>query len=324
MVFKHKKDPLIFQGKKKSKKYFEGWYFKQVSFDLKDIVSIIPGISINSADSHSFIQIIYLYDVDGYKNLKTQYYRFSVEDFKSTDRPFSLKIGNNTFRNEGIELNLNNGEFLIKGNICFSDFTKINRNILLPDAMGYFSYFPFMECYHDIVSMSHKLKGVISVNNKVIDFNDGKGYIEKDWGTSFPNEYIWLQSNHFEGNEASIMFSLAHIPFIGASFQGFICNLIINNHEYRFATYNKSKIKNVSYSDNFLEIYIDKDEFELSIKAVVCRDSGMLRAPRKGAMDILIKEGLSGAAEIRLLKNSKVVFEGKANPCAIEMMYRKE
>ena len=324
MVFKHKKDPLIFQGKKKSKKYFEGWYFKQVSFDLKDIVSIIPGISINSADSHSFIQIIYLYDVDGYKNLKTQYYRFSVEDFKSTDRPFSLKIGNNTFRNEGIELNLNNGEFLIKGNICFSDFTKINRNILLPDAMGYFSYFPFMECYHDIISMSHKLKGVISVNNKVIDFKDGKGYIEKDWGTSFPNEYIWLQSNHFEGNEASIMFSLAHIPFIGRSFQGFICNFIINNREYRFATYNKSKIKSVSYSDDYLEIDIVKDKFGLNIKAVVCRDSGELKAPRNGAMDILIKEGLSGAAEIRLLKNSKVVFEGKANPCAIEMMYRKE
>ena len=59
MVFKHKKDPLTFQGKKKSKKYFEGWYFKQVSFDLKDIVSVIPGISINSADSHAFIQIIY-------------------------------------------------------------------------------------------------------------------------------------------------------------------------------------------------------------------------------------------------------------------------
>jgi hypothetical protein len=324
MVFKHKKDPLTFQGKKKSKKYFEGWYFKQVSFDLKDIVSVIPGISINSADSHAFIQIIYSYDVDGSQNLKTQYYRFSVEDFKSTDKPFSLKIGNNTFINEGIEFNLNNGEFLIKGNICFSDFTKIHRNILSPDAMGYFSYLPFMECYHDIISMSHKLKGFISVNNKVIDFNEGKGYIEKDWGRSFPNEYIWLQSNHFEGNEASIMFSLAHIPFIGRSFQGFICNFIINNREYRFATYNKSKIKSVSYSDDYLEIDIVKDKFGLNIKAVVCRDSGELKAPRNGAMDILIKEGLSGAAEIRLLKNSKVVFEGKANPCAIEMMYRKE
>ena len=168
---------LSFREEEKQK-YFEGWYFKQVSFDLKDIVSIIPGISINSADSHAFIQIIYSYDVDGYKNLKTQYYRFSVEDFKSTDRPFSLKIGNNTFRNEGIELNLNNGEFLIKGNICFSDFTKLTEIYYYRMQWG-ISYFPFMECYHDIISMSHKLKGFISVNNKVIDFNEGKGYIEK-------------------------------------------------------------------------------------------------------------------------------------------------
>ena len=43
--------------------------------------------------------------------------------------------------------------------------------------------------------MSHKLKGVISVNNKVIDFKDGKGYIEKTGVHHFlMNIYASIQS----------------------------------------------------------------------------------------------------------------------------------
>lgn len=36
-------------------------------------------------------------------------------------------------------------------------------------------------------------------------------------------------------------------------------------------------------------------------------------------MDIIIKEGLSGLVNISLLKNSIILFEGKGNPCAIEI-----
>ena len=80
MVLKHKKNPLIFQGKKKEKEYFEGWYFKHVSCDLKNIIGIIPGFSKNDEDSHAFIQIIISKEFDG-KTLNTQYYKFSTDDF---------------------------------------------------------------------------------------------------------------------------------------------------------------------------------------------------------------------------------------------------
>lgn len=319
MILKHKKNPLIFQGKNKDNKYFEGWYFKQVSSDLKNIISIIPGISKNNTDSHAFIQVIVLHELEGSTKVNTQYYRFSIKDFKYTDEPFCLTIGKNTFKNEGIELNLTNDEYSIQGSISFSEFAEINRNIFSPNAMGYFSYLPLMECYHDIISMNHGIKGVFKVNNMVFDLSKGKGYIEKDWGTSFPKEYLWLQSNHFGDTDASIMVSLAHIPFLGFSFQGFICNLNYNGHEYRFATYNNSKITKTICSGDLLEIVIAKGEYELKIEAVVCQDSGALKAPVKGSMDHIIKEGLSGSVYVRLLKDSKVLFEKTGNPCAIEV-----
>ena len=319
MVFKNTKDPIVFQGKNKSDKYFEGWYFKQVSQDLKSIISIIPGISKGSLDSHAFIQSIITYEQDGNTILKTKYHRFSINEFKYADEPFCLTIGNNTFKNEGIKLDLMNDEYAIKGRIRFSKFTKIKRNAFSPTAMGFFAYLPFMECYHDIMSMNHNIKGLLTVNNKVFDFNNGKGYIEKDWGTSFPKEYIWLQSNHFDYTDTSIMFSLAHIPFLGASFQGFICNFTYNNQEYRFATYNNSKIACVNYSGGKLEVIIVRGAYRLIIKAEIGQDSAALKAPIKGNMNILIKEGLCGLVDLELLKNSKTLFEGKGNPCAIEI-----
>ncbi|MCK7537696.1 MAG: tocopherol cyclase family protein [Marinilabiliales bacterium] len=33
---------------------------------------------------------------------------------------------------------------------------------------------------------------------KMADFSGGRGYIEKDWGHSFPSAYVWMQSNHFQ------------------------------------------------------------------------------------------------------------------------------
>mgnify|MGYP006963481750 CR=1 FL=1 len=57
---KKSKNSSMFQGNKKTKKYFEGWYFKMVSQDEISILSVIPGISISEDGStkHAFIQII--------------------------------------------------------------------------------------------------------------------------------------------------------------------------------------------------------------------------------------------------------------------------
>ncbi|WP_243392439.1 MULTISPECIES: tocopherol cyclase family protein [unclassified Mesotoga] len=32
----------------------------------------------------------------------------------------------------------------------------------------------------------------------MIDLTGGKGYIEKDWGRSLPDAWIWMQSNNFD------------------------------------------------------------------------------------------------------------------------------
>ena len=48
--FKKILHPELFQGNHKKNNYFEGWYYKLVSFDQKTSIAFIPGISINKKD----------------------------------------------------------------------------------------------------------------------------------------------------------------------------------------------------------------------------------------------------------------------------------
>lgn len=321
MTLKYQKDPFIFQGKRKGKKYFEGWYFKQVSWDAENIISIIPGISKDPLDPHCFVQAIaFLNGLNNCKILRTYYFKYSIDEFEIKDEPFRLGVGDSLFYNKGIILNLKNEDCRIKGRIEFSPFTKIHRNIITPSAMGYFAYFNFMECHHDIISMNHSLSGKLMINDEEIDLNQGKGYIEKDWGTSFPREYIWLQSNHFGEDNTSIMLSIARIPFLGMEFRGFICNLILDGREFRFATYNNSKIMKFSCLGGLMKFVISKGKYKLIINGEICDSLGSLKAPGNGAMSKIIKEGLTGHVDIKLSANSRTLFEGRGAPCAIEIV----
>lgn len=54
--------------------------------------------------------------------------------------------------------NTNNENVNISGKIDYSDNKNIKTSNLNPNIMGPFSYMPFMECNHAIVSMQNKAK----------------------------------------------------------------------------------------------------------------------------------------------------------------------
>jgi len=218
MLFNKIRDPILFQGNMKNSGYFEGWYYKQVSLDEKTAVCMIPGVSLAVDDSHSFMQYIYIKtEENGEKAIKAGYLRYGLDDFRFYNDPFKIQIADNTFTRTAISVKLKDQNLHAEGTLEFGPFTPIRKSVLSPNIMGFFVYFPGMECYHGIVSMNHTLRGKLEINHEEIDFNDGKGYIEKDWGTSFPKKYIWIQCNNFENNDTSMFFSAADIPFIKSS-----------------------------------------------------------------------------------------------------------
>jgi tocopherol cyclase len=162
---------------------FHGYYYKHQKGNK--VVCFIPGVS----QSGSFIQVI--------TDKKSLQFNFG----SGTIKKHKINIGTCSFSNRGVNIDLPS----IKGNIEYSNLTPLKT-----DIMSFFKYFP-MECRHGVVSMKHNLKGILSVEDEIYDFNEGTGYIEFDKGKSFPKRYVWVQSN--EMDNFSIMMSVADIPF---------------------------------------------------------------------------------------------------------------
>lgn len=305
----------------RSKEYFEGWYFKQVSKDERSAISFIPGASLAKEDPHCFIQYIYVcLDENHKKIIRTGYHKFPLGDFVYNDDPFLIRVANNCFAESALSVKLkddHNND--IEAAFGFGPFHSIKKSILMPNMMGIFAYFPKMECYHDVISMNHLLHGALRVNEEEIDFNDGKGYIEKDWGTSFPKKYIWIQCNNFKNKNASVFCSVAEIPFINKSFSGYICNLVIDHDEYRFATYNNSKYTIERITDEEIALSFESRKARLKIEANLT-NTGELIAPQQGRMEKVIKEGLSGHVKIHLYnKQNGITYEDAGNMAGIEI-----
>ncbi|MGA1820079.1 MAG: tocopherol cyclase family protein [Thermoplasmatota archaeon] len=306
-------DPPVFQGTLKEKDYFEGWYLKNVSSDLSSVISFIPGVSL-SKKSHSFVQVI-----DGVKGW-TEYFEFPVNEFKPERDRFEVSVGPNRFSADGLKVDLKGKGHRIEGGLKFRDPNPFPKKFLSPGIMGLFTFVPGMECYHGVVSMGHGLEGKLSVDGEEMVFDGGKGYIEKDWGRSFPESWIWLQCNNFDDGGISLMVSVAKIPWLGKHFTGFLSFLKVGDEVYRFATYTGAKVKGFLLDGDEMQMEIRDRKHLLSILATQ-RNAGELAAPVHGSMDRRIKESVDSDVNFKLMdRNGKQIVSSAGRRAGLEIM----
>lgn len=306
-------NPEIYQGKYKSRNYFEGWYYKIIDKSSQNIFAIIPGVSITKEGKHAFIQFI------NANTGLTKYFKYEIADFYYSERELDISINNNHFDKFGLAVDFGLGDLKVYGNVDFINIVSFPKSTLNPGIMGPFSFVPFMECHHGIVNMHCELTGDITFNGKRIDFTGGYGYLEKDWGSSFPQSWIWLQSNHFDEYNASVMFSVASIPWFHSHFDGLISFLRVEDKLYRFATYTGAKISKLNYDKDKLFVLIEDSKFIFNIE-VTSSKGGLLKAPKKGRMDIEITETITSLVRITLTeKSGKKIFDGLGRNTGLEL-----
>jgi len=294
--------PEAFQGNLSKKSYFEGWYCKQVSADRTAVYSFIPGISLSETDSHSFIQII-----NGI-TAETHYLTFPVEQFSASRDRFEVLIGKNRFSREGIFLEIDQDGITLCGQLTYTNHVPFPQSIFAPGIMGPFSYIPNMECNHGMVSANHTVSGTLTINGLEIDFRNGEGYIEKDWGRSFPQSWIWIQCNSFTTPNSSCMLSVAKIPSMGTWFTGFLGFFYHEGVFHTFATWNGSKISSVTRSGAVLIIVIQKKKIRFTF-TVEQKSSGTLIAPTSGTMNRHIKESVDSEITVKMENQREILAE---------------
>jgi tocopherol cyclase len=300
-------NPDMYHGWGQSKKYFEGWYFKIVDNTEGYAFAFIPGISMGqNGECHAFIQVL-----DG-KRCTAEYVRFDADSFVPSDQSFDIQLAGNQFSTQKMTLDLPQ----IKGELTFENTTPWTKMLGAPGIMGWFSFVPFMECYHGVVSLNHTIKGSLTIQGQKIDFTGGRGYIEKDWGQSFPRGWIWLQTNHFDDPDMSLIASVAHIPFLGSHFIGYIVGFWFQKKLYRFATYTGAKMK-TQIIDNqiFLSFKDGKNQLDLTATKA---GTGSLVAPLQGDMTGKVNESLQAVIDVKFYERGKLIFEGKGRNAGLE------
>ncbi|MDF2543196.1 MAG: hypothetical protein K0S47_2914 [Herbinix sp.] len=306
--------PEVFQGRHKRRNYFEGWYYKLIDEKRKNALAIIPGVSFgkDGKHAHAFIQVL---------NSENQvnYIRYPISEFEFDQKEFRIRIGDNYFSKDSLSLKIHRKEIEIEGELLFNDIISLPKSLLRPGIMGIFSYIPYMECYHGLINMHHRIIGKLSILGDCIDFTKGYGYIEKDWGKSFPESWIWIQSNHFHGDDVTLMFSAAMIPWLTTSFPGFISFLRLGQEIYVFATYTGAHLKKLEYEGNQVNILLYDRRHILSLKAKHST-GGSLKAPKNGQMNRDIIESINGNVNVTLKDHhGNILYQGKGTNTGLEI-----
>ena len=253
--------------------YFTGRYYKHQKNG--NTICFIIG---HTADTE-FVQILTTYDVIQYDSLN------------------GVKISRSELRIDYPE---------VQGCVRYGKLLPLHSHI-----MGPFHFLP-MQCNHEVISMRHTIQGSFKVHGKRIDLNDGIGYIEGDYGRSFPKEYLWLHCNDFS-DDLSVMVSVADIPFCGIHFTGCICAITFRGKEYRLATYYGVRI----HAANEKKVILTQGKYRLDI-LISNADSYPLRSPINGKMINTIHESSCPKAKFRFTERDEVIFQTMSTHCSFE------
>ncbi len=308
-------DPAAYQDGRKSLGYFEGWYFKLVDASQEHALAVIPGISMaHGGEQHAFVQ---LNRDDG----TTAYWRFPADDFAWSRERFEVCIGPNRFSSHAIELDLSGEAGTLRGAVTFGPWVPWPVTAFSPGIMGWYRFVPFMECYHGVLGFDHPVEGSLALGGSLVDFTGGRGYAEKDWGRSFPEAWVWLQSNHFGDTRTSLTLSVAKIPFAGGWFVGQIAGLLHEGHLYRFTTYTGAKLTCLAHREGGVTVVMADRLHELTVDADGARP-GELASPVLGGMTGRVQESLRGHVHVRLTRvtDGAVIFEGDGTSAGMELM----
>ena len=305
--------PELFQGGRRLGKpspYFEGWYFKAAFPDFA--FAVIPGVSLAADDAHGFVQVLGGCGRGGSGAFPetARYHRFEPGAFSCERDDFRIALGGNRFSLRAMEVDLDGFRASLKIGSTF----RWPSTLLSPSSMGWYSFMRVMECYHGVIVLDGDVEG--RINGEL--YADGRFYLEKDWGTSFPRAWIWMQSNSFS-ERASLTCSVARVPFRSREFTGFIIGLYSGGRLHAFTTYNGARLTRIRYDGSSVELRANRGDLTLRIRAR--REAGVqLASPVRGEMRGRIEETLGSEIFVKLDQNGRLLFADRGFHAGLEMI----
>jgi len=289
-----------YKGMNAKAPYFEGWYVK-ISDEKQDFtLSLIPGVALFS-ENECFVQ----YNLYHKGKTMSGKITFPVQDFDVIEEPYTILMPLFVLSEEGVKAHLTDDTADILIDLTFGEFLPLKQSVYSPSIMGPLEYLN-VPCYHDIVSMRHEVRGKVIINDEKINLDKGSGYLEKDRGSSFPSQYVWMQCSGFnESRESSLFLSVAEVPLSVFRAKGAIAVFHDGRTEYRFATYLGTRAE-VTMDDDRAGYTVKLTDRTKSLTAEVSlKDAAALIAPTDSGMDHTIKETVKAEVKVTFKEKNK-------------------
>ena len=155
-----------------------------------------------------------------------------------------------------------------------------------------------------------------TLNNQAIS---GSGYMEKTYGTNFPNRWIWLQSNHSE-NGSTITFSVGMVPVLFFRIKGFLLIYHYNGEEVRLGSFNLSTLKIMESTDTSTKFIVKKGYHLVIIEATTVHPVKLLGPRKNGIMDLPVYESIEATAHIKAFYKGALVLEDTYTHVGLDLM----
>lgn len=323
-------NPGAFQSAGIKRPFFEGWYYKLVSRNRREALALIPGIAVGKNGKSAFLQIF-----DG-TSLEYRFIPYPAPLFKPHPRRFDITLGEHHFSDREITLAHRDCSLTLEGHLEIEHISPWPVKAFSPGAMGWYGLLPVMEDYHGVLSLDSPVKGTLQVDSRRYNFDGGRCYIEKDWGSGFPSAWIWMQCNHFQQEGVSVTFSLARIPWRRHWFSGFIIGILLEGRLYRFCTYTGARFESLQLTRETDGSGEDHTGFEARIRSGTILGKGRyslhlkvqggpkraLQAPVEGAMRSSVEESLSARCCMTLTddrQGGRILFQGDGDRAGLEI-----
>jgi hypothetical protein len=129
----------------------------------------------------------------------------------------------------------------------------------------------------------HHVSGEIQTTHQHFLLEHESGYMEKNWGTSFPKRYCWLQAIDPNDSKTSLMFSQAEIQWIGRTFIRHVGHLRFNGQQIDLRELRKCTISNSILDETNHSIQLSGKNIKLEIH-ISFQEKVIFKGPTDGNM----------------------------------------
>ena len=272
MLEKYK--PNSIRGTFERNKFFEGWFQKVYSKAHKASFILIYGYAThNSDDAFGFLQILI-------PNQTPEIIYFPKNEVSCDIEKHIIRMGKNLLTTELIRIEING--LSIELNMKNTDPFRTFKN-----SMGYTYFIPNLPCYHSVLNSAQSVSGEIQHKGVRYTLNHEIGYLEKNWGTTFPESYFWVHAVDPNNPAISLLFSRAKIVWLGKTYIKHVGYLRFDGQQIELRALKNVTVSNSNISPENRIVQIRSASAQLDLTLEYGREV-LFKGPKDGALSRMI------------------------------------